>query len=200
MIVNPAGFLFFPHKQWQKVASLDTKQFTPSILYPLIFALLPSYAWYYGVVEIGWSIGDHPELTRLTSDSALKLVTAFYFAMVFSIVAIGYAIHWMAETYGAESSFSKGIAVASFSATPLFIAGVCGFSPLMWLDLSIGIIAVSWAVYLIYVGIPIVMGIPEERGFLYASAVVGFSMVILTSLMGVSVILWDMGFMPVFVD
>lgn len=200
MIANPAGFLFFPHRQWQEVANLDTRQFTPSILYPLIFAMLPCFAWYYGVVEIGWTIGDHANVIRLTSESALKLVVAFYFAMVLAIIAIGYSIHWMAETYGSESTISKGIAVAGFSATPLFIAGACGFSPLMWLDLSIGIIAVFWAVYLIYVGIPIVMKIPEERGFLYASAVIGVCMVIFMGLMGVSVIMWDMGFMPVFTD
>lgn len=200
MIVNPAGFIFFPHKQWQRIANLEPQQFSTSILYPVLFALLPSFAWYYGVAEMGWTVGDNQDITRLTSESAMKLVVAFYFAMVLSIVAIGYAIHWMAATYGSESSFSKGIAVAGFSATPLFLAGASGFSPLMWLDLSVGIIAVGWAVYLIYVGIPIVMRIPEERGFLYASAVVGFCMVILMALMGTSVILWDMGFMPVFTD
>ncbi len=200
MIVNPAGFLFSPHKQWQQLSSLSTNQFSTAIIYPMLFALLPCYAWYYGVTEIGWSIGDHVEITRLTTDSALRLVAAFYCAMVFSLVAIGYAIHWMAETYGSESSISKGIAVASFSATPLFLAGLSGFSPLLWLDLSVSIVAVFWAVYLMYIGIPIVMRIPEERGFLYASAIIGVCMVILMALMGTSVILWDMGFMPVFVD
>ena len=200
MIVNPAGFLLFPHKQWQQVANLNTDQFSPSIIYPMLLALLPSIAWYYGVAEVGWTVGDNEDITRLTHESALRLVLAFYFAMVLSIVAIGYSIHWMAETYGTETSFAKGIAVAGFSATPLFIAGAFGFIPLMWFDLTIGIIAVGWAVYLIYMGIPIVMGIPEERGFLYASAVVGVAMVILMALMGISVILWDLGFMPVFTD
>jgi hypothetical protein len=106
MIVNPAGFLFSPHKQWQQVANLNTSQFSPSILYPMLMALLPSIAWYYGVAEVGWTVGDHEDITRLTRESALRLVVAFYFAMVLSIAAIGYAIHWMAETFGSESSFS----------------------------------------------------------------------------------------------
>ena len=61
---------------------------------------------------------------------------------------------------------TKGIVIAGLTATPLFIAGLVGFYPVLWLDLLVGVAAVSWAVYLMYLGIPIVMNIPEERGFL----------------------------------
>ena len=61
-------------------------------------------------------------------------------------------------------------------------------------------VAVGWAVYLLYSGLPVVMDIPAERGFLYASAVVGVCMVSLVAMMGVTVILWNLGFMPEFMD
>jgi hypothetical protein len=51
-----------------------------------------------------------------------------------------------------------------------------------------------------YLGIPIVMGIPEERGFLFSSAVLAIAMVMLICLMVGSVILWDIGAAPVFTD
>ena len=70
----------------------------------------------------------------------------------------------------------------------------------LWIDMLIGVVAVSWAVYLLYLGIPIVMGIPEERGFLFSSAVLAISMVILICLMVGSVILWDFGAAPAFTD
>jgi hypothetical protein len=41
----------------------------------------------------------------------------------------------------------------------------------LWIDLIIGVVAISWAVYLMYLGIPIVMNIPQERGFLFSSAI-----------------------------
>ena len=106
----------------------------------------------------------------------------------------------MSKTYGANSSLGKGIAIASFAATPLFIAGAIGFMPIFWVALTIGVSAVSYAVYLLYLGIPLVMDIPEERGFLFSSAVVAFCMVILIVIMCGSVIMWDMGAAPVFVD
>ena len=61
-------------------------------------------------------------------------------------------------------------------------------------DLPTGSVLVC--VYLLYVGIPTVMNVPKERGFLFASAVVAVCLVILIAIMGASVILWDMGFAP----
>ncbi|WP_272989157.1 MULTISPECIES: Yip1 family protein [Spongiibacter] len=199
IISNPFGFLFSPRKQWQKVSELSDSSLASKLLYPIVLAAGPCIAWYYGASRIGWTVGDG-EIVRLTDQSALQIVIAFYFAMLVSLAIIGYSINWMSETYGANSSIMKGMVVAGYTATPLFIAGLVGFYPVFWVDLALGIAALGWAVYLLYLGIPLVMGIPEDRGFLYASAVVAICMVIFMALMGCVVILWDMGITPVFTD
>jgi hypothetical protein len=199
MLGNIFGLLFTSKKQWRSIADKGNPTIFSALLYTVIMSLLPAVAWFYGTTHIGWSVTDD-DVTRLTEDSAAVLITLFYFTMVASVCAIGYMIHWMSSTYGSESSIAKGIAVAGFSATPMFIAGAIGFIPLFWLALVISVVAVCFAVYLLYLGIPIVMGIPEERGFLFASAVIAFCLVLLTMIMGGSVILWDMGAAPVFTD
>jgi hypothetical protein len=178
-------------------ASLNAQR--TSVLYVALFAILPCIAWYHGTTEIGWRVGGG-ELVKLTPESALKLIAAFYAAMMLALAGIGLAIHWMAGTYGSIASFTRGYAIAAYGATPLFIAGIFGFYPLLWLDMSVGIVAVSWSVYLLYTGLPIVMNVPAERGFLYASAVIAVCLVFLMAMMGATVILWDMGFMPEFKD
>jgi hypothetical protein len=193
MINHAAGLLFRPTHEWQKIA--DRADRGSNIAYFLVLALLPALAWYYGTTQIGWSVGDG-EVTRLTADSALRLIVLFYLAMVVSIIIIGYSIHWMAVSYGATSTLLRGISVAGFTATPLLLAGAIGFSPVLWAALVVGIVAVSWSLYLLYTGIPIVMHVPEDRGFLFASAVVAVCLVILIGIMGASVILWDIGFAP----
>lgn len=55
-------------------------------------------------------------------------------------------------------------------------------------------------VYLLYISVPIVMRIPSERGFLFASAMVAVGLVGFAALLAVTVILWEMGAMPVFTD
>ncbi|GAB3379489.1 YIP1 family protein [Spongiibacter taiwanensis] len=196
-ISNPLGFLLSPRQQWQRVAQVRDTQWVGKLAYPLILAIGPCLAWYYGSSEIGWSVGGG-ETVRLTQHSATQIVVAFYLAMLASLAVIGYFIHWMSATYGATSTPLKGIVLASYTATPLFAAGLIGFYPLFWLDLVLGIAALGWSVYLLYVGIPIAMSIPEDRGFFYASAVIAICMVIFMALMGAVVILWDIGMMPVF--
>jgi hypothetical protein len=68
---------------------------------------------------------------------------------------------------------------------------------MLWLNLVIGIPILGYTVYLFYAGVPIMMEIPKERGFLFSSAVVAFGLVALVALLAVTVILWGMGFEPV---
>jgi hypothetical protein len=200
MIQHTFGLLTRPANQWRTIAELPENSFRTLVLYPCIMAILPAVAWYYGTSRVGWSVGDHGDTIKLTVESARQLSVLFYLAMVACVVVIGYFIHWMSDTYGADSTVTKGIVIAGMASTPMFLAGVVGFYPLLWLDLLIGVAAVSWSVYLLYLGIPIIMKIPEERGFLFSSAVLGVALVILICLMVGSVILWDFGAAPAFTD
>ena len=199
MFNHAIGLLLQPSNQWRQVAQLPTATLNTMVLFPCLMAILPTVAWYYGTTEIGWSIGDG-DATRLTRDSALAIIILFYFAMVGAIGVIGYFIHWMSDTYGAESTFARGIVIAGFAATPLFLAGLTGFYPVLWLDMLLGVVAACWATYLLYLGIPIMMDIPEERGFLFSSAVIAICLVMLICIMVGSVILWDFGAAPAFTD
>jgi hypothetical protein len=199
MFANPLSLLLTPRPAWRRVAQQPPASWVSAMVYPLLFALLPAVAWYWGTTQVGWSIGSKQPV-RLTTDSALPIVVLFYLAQVVAVIGIGYMVHWMSATYGARSTVAKGIAIAGFTATPLFVAGLIGFYPQLIVALLLGLLAVSYAVYLLYTGIPIVMEIPEERGFLFASAVVAVSLVALIVIMGATVILWDMGVNPTFVD
>lgn len=199
MFNHAFGLMVQPSVQWKRVADLPEATMKTMVLYPCLMALIPAVAWYYGTTVVGWTVGDGDPI-KLTTDSALVIIMLFYFAMVGAVAVIGYFIHWMSSTYGAESNLAKGIVIAGFTATPLFIAGIVGFYPVLWLDMLIGVVAVCWAVYLLYLGIPIVMRIPEERGFLFSSAVIAICLVMLICIMVGSVILWDFGAAPAFTD
>ena len=200
MIQHTFGLLVRPAAQWRAIASLPESRLRALLLYPCLLAILPAVAWFYGTSEIGWTVREHGDPVKLTRESARAICILFYLTMIACIAVIGYFIHWMAATYGARSSVTKGIVVAGLTATPLFIAGLAGVYPLLWLDMLISVFAVCWAIYLMYLGIPIVMNIPEERGFLFSSAVLAIALVILICLMAGSVILWEFGAAPAFTD
>lgn len=200
MIQHTFGLLVRPSAQWRAVAELPESSFRTLLLYPCLLALLPAVAWFYGTSQVGWTIGDGDDAIKLTVQSARRISVLFYFGMLSAVAAIGYFVHWMSATYGAASTITKGIVTVGLTCTPLFLAGAVGFYPTLWIDLMVGVVAVSWAVYLLYLGIPIVMNIPEERGFLFSSAVVGVGLVIFICMMVGSVILWEYGAAPAFTD
>ena len=199
MIATALGFIFSPTAQWNKVAAMSDEKLRIYLLYPAILGIIPALAWYYGTTSTGWTVGtDDPVF--LTTASAIKIAILFYLTEIFAIWTIGFFIHWMAGTYNAASTLVKGVTIAGFTSTPFLIGGIVGFFPILWLDLLVALLAITQSVYLLYKGIPIVMKIPAEQGFLFASAMIAVGMVILICIMCATVILWDMGFAPMFTD
>jgi len=161
--------------------------------------MLAPIAWYVGSTQVGWQLGDRT--IRLTEESAVQIMVLFYLAILIATTFLGYMIHWMSETYEApDSTIAKGVGIAGYTLAPLFICGLSGFYPLLWLDMLLGCAAAAYTVYLLYIGVPIVMQIPHERGFLFASAMIGVGLVMCAALLGATVILWEMGAMPVFTE
>ncbi len=187
-----------PVAGWQALAAAPGDPLRRGLTLTLILALIPALSWFYGATQVGWQIGLEEERQRLTVESALYICAMFYLAMVIGVLFISYMIHWMASTYAADSSFGKGVLIVAYTATPFFLGGILGLYPSLWLDLSIGVLVACYCVYLLYLGVPIVMNIEPERGFLFASAVVAVALVSLVAAMGATVILWDMGLEPVY--
>ena len=161
-----------------------------------LWALVPALCWYYGVTQVGWQFGEEP-LLKIAPDSALKICALFYLAMLAGVAFLGYMVHWMAATYAASrSSFGRGVAIATYTAMPYFVAGLLGLHPSLWFDLALGVVVACHCLYLLYLGVPIVMQIPAERGFLFASAVVAIALVGVVAMMGGTALLWDFGAEP----
>ncbi|HKI73375.1 MAG TPA: Yip1 family protein [Pseudomonadales bacterium] len=191
------GILFSPLHEWERVRDQSGTVGGHYIKYVLPISLLPCIAWYYGATRIGWTLGDR--VISLTPHSAMQIMVLFYVAIQIAVGVLGYMVHWMSETYEAHTStIDKGVAVAAYTLTPMFVAGVIGLYPILWFDIIAGCAAAGWTIYLLYVGVPIVMQIPRERGFLFASAMVAVGLVMCATLLGATVMLWDLGAMPVF--
>ncbi|MFT4928694.1 MAG: hypothetical protein ACI8WB_004814 [Phenylobacterium sp.] len=191
------GLFTHPQREWLKIGKDNDSIIKHYLGFIIIIALIPVVGWYYGLTQIGWTLGDH--LIKITEDSALRVLALFYLAMLGGVGMLGFMVHWMADTYKAETTYAKGVGIAAYSCTPLFIAGACGFYPILWLDIILVTAAACYAVYLLYLGVPTVLDIPKERGYLFASAMIAVGLVMTVALMGATVILWSMGAMPVFV-
>ena len=192
------GLLTHPKEEWKDIREQRCSVTRCYCSHVLFLAAIPAVAGFIGTSQVGWSVaGDVP--VKLETESALRIAVAFYFAMLATVFAVGKMIHWMGQTYGAEQTLPQCIALSAYTATPLFLMGVMMIYPIPWLDFLVGIFALSYTVYLLYLGLPIMMEVDQDKGFLFSSAVLAVGLVMLVGLLATSVILWSTGMGPAFI-
>jgi hypothetical protein len=193
------GILSEPRATWARIR--DEEWSIPEIylrvLLPL--ALISPVAGYFGTTRVGWQIGAGTPI-KLTDSSAAQISIVYFGAILVTVFVIGTLISWMSETYGSRQSLTRSVAIAVYSAVPLFLVGFFQVYPVLWINFLIGLPALAYSVYLLYLGVPIVMNISTERGFLFASAVLAVSLVALVGLLASTVVLWSYGLGPSFTN
>jgi len=191
------GLMLHPEDEWKSIHKEHCTITKCYCSHVLLLAAIPAVFGYLGTTRVGWQIGAR-EAVRLTPDSALSIALLFYFTILAAVFTVGALIHWMGKTYGSRQPLAQCVALAAYTATPLFLISVMLLYPVLWLNLVLGLPALAYTVYLLYTGVPIMMDIPKERGFLFASAVLAVGLVMLVGVLAASVILWSAGAGPVF--
>jgi len=82
---------------------------------------------------------------------------------------------------------------------PMMFAGVVALIPSLWLYMIVFLVALAYTVYLLYGGLPVVLGISAERGFVYSSAILTVGLVMFVALLAITVLVWSFGLGPVFI-
>lgn len=195
MILNHIwGLYAHPRKEWQLIEKRH-ESLTYSIAHIFIVALIPAICGYFAAAHIGWTIGT-TEPIMLSESSALTMSIVMYMTLVFGVVALAYLIHWMAKTFDSAPDFTQSLELAAYTATPLLMVGITALFPVLWFVVLACLGAMSYSVYLLYSGVPIMMNIPEEKGFIYASSVVTCGLVLLVGLLAASIIFFGVGLGP----
>jgi hypothetical protein len=199
MILNHIwGLYAHPKDEWQTIEKRH-ESLMYSLVHILVVALIPAICSYYAAAHIGWTIGVGDPI-KISQSSAQLMAVSMYVALVSGVFALAYLIQWMAKTFDSNPNYVQSLELAAYTATPMLMVGIAALYPVLWFVVLAGLAAVSYSVYLLYSGVPIMMDIPEEKGFIYSSSVVTCGLVLLVGIMAFSVIMWGMGFGPEFVS
>lgn len=192
------GLFAHPREEFQLIQKEQADRPNLYIAYILILAAIPPVSIYIGSTMTGWRIGDG-DITRMTASSTISLCILIYIAIIAEIYVLGRAIDWMRETYTDLCKRSlSGLAMATYIVMPLLVFSVFAIYPTIWMILLTMIVASSYSAYLLYAGVPIFFEIPKERGVMFSSAILAIGLVLAVVLLITMVIVWIMGFEPVF--
>lgn len=187
------GLLVSPNDEWQLIRS-EPKSVSSVMFQVGVLALIPVVAAFIGSTAFGWDVGGQEH--RMPLANAVPIAVTYWVALMFAVYSVGTMIRWMAQTYGAKPTFEEALALAAYIPVPMFIVGAMQLVPVIWLNLVVALPAIAHMVFLLYTGVPTMMNIPAERGFLFASAVLAFGMVGFVGLLALTAILWGIGIGP----
>ncbi|KEA62972.1 putative membrane protein [Marinobacterium lacunae] len=183
------GVLYHPKKEWNAIRNEHYSTTHVFLAQISILAAIPAISLFIGTTQVGWSLTGSDYVT-LSIASALPAAIAFYIAMWVAVGIIAYAVHWMEKTYGGSVGFDECMVLVTFTATPLFLSGLAGLYPMLWFNVIVGLLALSYSVYLLYAGVPQIMQIPEDRAFFFSTSILTVGLVVLVAILAATVILW----------
>ncbi len=189
------GLIIHPKQEWHKISQQPNHISSLLFGYVFILALIGPVAGYYGTTTSGWQIGQG-EVIKLTPNSALIIAMLYYIVVVSAVIGLGLMVRWMCKTYGGNTTLNRCIALSAYVSTPIFLVGIVELYPVLWVNLLIGLVALAQAVYLLYSGVPILMDISEDKGFLMSSALLALGMVALVAMLAITALLWGFGYEP----
>ena len=189
--------LLSPVDGWQAIyeANLSIPECYIKHVVPL--ALITPVCGFIGATQVGWPIPGADTLF-MTPGSAFRIAILSFLAILVAVMVIGKLIQWMGQTYEAEQTLSRCVCLAGFTITPLLLIGVATLYPPPWFIYLLGLPALGYSVFLLYSGVPIMMEISAERGFLFSSAILTVGLIALVGLIVVTVGMWSLGLGPGF--
>lgn len=197
------GIFINPNREWQRIRNERHSFIRVFFVHTPLLALIPVIAAYFGVTQVGWNVGSGG-VVKLTSQSALWLCAGAYIAQLLTVYILGEYVYWMSRSFGvaddARQRHYAGAALAVYSAAPMMLAGIVLLYPQLWIVATVFILAACYSVYLVYAGIPILMNIPKERGFIYASSVITVGLVLTVVVLVATVIVWSSGLGPIYTN
>jgi hypothetical protein len=187
--------LYAPKAAFARLVAEDPAPLRILFRYSLWLLLLPPLFSFVGASQFGWRLGATEPL--FMENEALAFISIGYFCILFfGLVTTALISRWMADTYGANASFGRHVALIMIVGEPLAVASVAHLFPDVFLNALVLIPTTIWAMYLLYTGIPLALDIPPERGMLMASSLVGWLLVAAVSLLGINMSLWTLGIGP----
>ncbi|MGQ0429542.1 MAG: Yip1 family protein [Gammaproteobacteria bacterium] len=193
-LLSLGNILFTPGKAFQAVADESPPASRVFFRFALWIGLLPPLSAYVGTTQFGWRLGVEPVF--LDHSTVLAICAAYYAALLFGFVSGAVVARWMAVTYDASQSLGRSMALMAIVGAPLAVGGIVHLYPHAFINVLVLVPVLIWCLYLLYRGLPVVLGTGPNRGMLMASALIAYLLVAFVSLLGITVALWGSGIGP----
>jgi hypothetical protein len=175
MASRARAILFEPRAAFKEVDTEFTKPGAIWGRYILPLAAIGPIAGAIGRLVFGKRIA----LTTLTSSVSISDAVTWaiisYLLALAAVFALTHIISLLAPGFGGQKNDVQALKVAAYSSTPMWLAGAFNIYARL---VVVGVIVSIYSLYLLYVGLPILMKVPQDRSMGYTAVVIIAAVVI----------------------
>jgi Yip1-like protein len=172
ILTKPAG-------EWPVIAAESTEAAGLMRDYAAPLAAIPAVCRFIGMTVIGISVPLVGTIRTGMVRGAAGAIVSWVFALAGAWLA-AMVIEKLAPTFQSRGSMVQALKLVVYSMTPVWVAGVLNLIPALAV---LGIIAALYAIYLFYLGLPVMMGTPEDKVVPYM-AVSALVIIVLSAVLG----------------
>ena len=159
--------LLQPKSEWAVIAAEPHTVQDLYTGYVMILAAIPAVATFIGTAIVGIGFLGHVYHVPITA--ALTQLVLGYVLSLAMVYVLALVIDALAPNFGGEKSFIQALKVAAFAPTASWVAGIFAIIPLLGI---LALIGGLYSLYLLFLGLPMLMKVPEEKGVVYTVVVI----------------------------
>ncbi len=152
--------------------------------YVIFVAAIPAVAQFLGLFLFG-----HFPFFR-----SLIFAACSYILSLVGVVVVGKVVDLLAPSFNSTKSDLNSFKLAVYSLTPGFVAGIFSLIPALGMLAFLGSL---YGVYVLYIGLPVLMGTPNDKRPIYTVAVIVVVIVVMVIVSAIAgAIAWSGGMRP----
>ncbi len=171
LVMRVTHILVQPNSEWPIIKGERTDLQTLYLQYVAILAVIPAVAGFIANAFVGTLTVGRISVGDAFGSAVLGYV--FSLIMVFVVALIADSL---AASFGGRKNIDRALKLVAYSMTPSWVAGAFAIIPVLgWL---ISLLGGVYALYLFYLGAPVLMKTPESKTIGYTAVTVAIAIVI----------------------
>jgi len=167
------NILVQPRQEWEVIARERSSVGEIYQSYVILLAAIGPVASIIGLSVIGFGIPTMGRY-RVPFGSALTQAIVTYVLGLAAVYVLALIIDALAPTFSGQKNQIQALKLAAYSSTAAWLAGVFSLIPALGFLAILGL----YSLYLLYVGVPVLMRVPQPRVMGYTVAVIIAALVI----------------------
>jgi hypothetical protein len=157
------GMALAPADEWRKIAGEPIELVPVFTRYVMILAAIPVAA------SMIWLLFRAPV-------TAIGVALVTYVVSIVMVFVMAKIIETIAPSFGGQPDADAALKLAAFYPTVGWVAGAANIIP--WLGGIVALAGSIYALYTLYLGVPIVMRVPQEKALTFTFAVIGVAILL----------------------